>query len=700
MEERPLASSTHVTIRKRVACLFLLIAVIMVGLGCRLMYLQFYRSNWLTENAIDQRIRDIPVEAKRGTIFDRNGRELGVSVSTESVYAIPAEIVDVETTAAELAAILTLDRDKLAEKLKRRQAFTWIKRKVDNEIAKAVNALSLPGIGLTQESRRYYPNDNLAAHILGFTGIDSQGLDGVELTFDSYLKGRSGSIVVEYDARGHEIPSATHRFVPPIEGNNIYLTIDSVIQQIVERELEKVMQDTKAKAATIIAIQPQTGEILALANRPDYNPNQFAQYSPKNWRNIAIANSYEPGSTFKVITTTAVLGEKIVSENERFFDPGEVEVQGRTIHCWKAGGHGSQTFQEVVENSCNVGFVNVGLKLGSDSFYKYLIAFGMGKTTNVDLPGEAKGILIPKSQIKPINIATMAMGQSIAVTPLQLLTAVAAVANDGQRLRPQIVREVRGKKGEIIRGFTPDIVNQVVDKVTAQSVKGILESVVQNGTGKNAFIEGFRVAGKTGTAQKVGEGGYMQGKYVASFAGFAPADNPQIAMLIIIDEPEGLYYGGQIAAPVFGAIMKDVLQYLKITPRAIEPTSIDSKEPHIVVPSVINLLVAEATQELEKIGLHARIEETGERVADQIPKPGSRIPKESSILLYTITPRYGWGEITVPDCSGLSLREASDMLAELGLGIKLEGIGVKVIRQQPIAGSKVPAGTDITVVFE
>lgn len=700
MEEWLLASSTHVTIRKRVTCLFLLIAVIMAGLSCRLMYLQFYRSNWLTENAIDQRVRDIPVEAKRGTIFDRNGKELGISVSTESVYAIPAEIVDAEETAAKLAAILTLDKDKLATKLKKRQAFTWVKRKVDNETAKAVHLLDLPGIGLTQESQRYYPNDNLAAHILGFTGIDSQGLDGVELTFDSYLKGRSGSIVVEYDARGQEIPSATHRFVKPVEGHNIYLTIDIVIQQIIERELEKVMQDIKAKAATIIAIDPHTGEILALANRPDYNPNRFAEYAPKLWRNIAVSNAYEPGSTFKILTTTAALGEKVVSLNERFFDPGSIEVQGRTIHCWKDGGHGSQTFQEVVENSCNVGFVNVGLRLGVDSFYKYFAAFGLGKPTNIDLPGEANGIVINKSKVTPINIATMAMGQSIAVTPMQLVTAVAAVANDGQRLRPQIVREVRGINGEVIRGFTPDILNQVVDKATAQEVKKVLESVVENGTGKNAYIEGFRIAGKTGTAQKVGEGGYMPGKYVASFAGFAPVDNPQIVMVVIIDEPVGLYYGGQIAAPVFTGIMKDVLQYLKIAPQITESNATEKQETHTVVPSVINLLVPEAIQELKKAGLSARIEETGERVADQIPKPGSRIPKDSNILLYTMTPRYGLGEITVPDCSGQSLREAADMLAEVGLRINPVGVGLKATKQQPPPGSKALPGSEMTVYFE
>jgi stage V sporulation protein D (sporulation-specific penicillin-binding protein) len=575
-----------------------------------------------------------------------------------------------------------------------------VKRKVDMETAKAVNKLNLSGIGLTQENQRYYPNDNLAAHVLGFTGIDSQGLDGVELTFDSYLKGRSGSIVVEYDARGQEIPSATHRFVKPMEGYNIYLTIDIVIQQIIERELEKVLQDTKAQAATIIAIEPHTGEILALANRPDYNPNRFAEYAPKLWRNIAVSNAYEPGSTFKILTTTAALGEKVVSLNERFFDPGSVEVQGRTIHCWKDGGHGSQTFQEVVENSCNVGFVNVGLRLGEDSFYKYFTAFGLGKSTNVDLPGEAKGIIIPKPQVKPINLATMSMGQSIAVTPLQLVTAVAAVANDGQRLRPQIVREVKGKDGEIIRGFAPDIINQVVDTATAQEVKKVLESVVTNGTGKNAYIEGFRIAGKTGTAQKVGAGGYMPGKYVASFVGFAPADNPQIVMVVIIDEPVGLYYGGQIAAPVFTSVMNDVLQYLKIAPRAAATDTRVAQEPHIVVPSVINFLVPEAIQELKKAGLSVRIEETGERIADQIPKPGSRVPKDSSVLLYTLTPRYGISEITVPDCIGQSLREVADTLAEVGLRIHPAGVGVKATKQEPLPGTKVLPGSEITVFFE
>lgn len=599
-----------------------------------------------------------------------------------------------------LAAILALDPDKLSGILKRRQAFTWIKRKVDDEVAKEIKALNLAGIGLTQENRRYYPHDNLASHVLGFTGIDSQGLDGIELTFDNYLKGRNGSIVVEYDARGREIPQASHRFVKPIDGKDIYLTIDIVIQQIVERQLEQIMQETQAKAATIIAIAPHTGEILALANRPDYNPNRFAEFSPKLWRNIAVANTYEPGSTFKIITTTAVLGEKVVSLDERFFDPGSVEVQGRTIHCWKVGGHGSESFQEVVENSCNVGFVNAGLKLGSELFYKYLDAFGLGKLTNIDLPGEGKGIIIGKSRVQPLDIATMSMGQSIAVTPIQLVTAVSAVANDGQRLRPQIVREVKDKNGELVRGFQPDIIKQVVDPQIAQDVKKVLESVVENGTGKNAYLEGFRIAGKTGTAQKVGEGGYMQGKYIASFAGFTPADDPQIVMLVIIDEPVGLYYGGQIAAPAFAAGMKDILQYMNVMPRITKDATKETPESHIVVPSVINLSVPDAIQELHKIGLQARIEENGGRVFDQIPKPGSRIPKDSSVLLYTMTPRAGAGEVTVPDCSGKTVREAADILGAVGLSMNPVGSGPKGITQQPPPGNKVLPGTEITIFFE
>lgn len=694
-----MASASHVTIRKRVTVFFLVVSVVMSGLIGRLLYLQVYRSAWLTENAIDQRVREIPVEAKRGIIYDRLGRQLAVSVSAESVYAIPAEIRNPEETAARLAAILNLDAKNLAIKLKKRQAFTWVQRKVDAEIAQKIKLLNAPGIGLTQENRRYYPQDNLASHVLGFTGVDSQGLDGVEMTFDSYLRGRSGSIVVEYDARGREIPYTSHRYVAPIEGQNIYLTIDMVIQQIVEREMDRVMKETQARTVTIIVMQPQTGEILALANKPDYNPNRFAEYAPKLWRNNAVSNSYEPGSTFKIVTTAAALGERVVKLQDRFFDSGSIEVQGRHIRCWKHGGHGSQSFLEVVENSCNTGFVAVGLRVGADAFYRYIDNFGLNKHTGIDLPGEAKGITIDKAKVKPINLATISIGQSIAVTPIQLINAVSTVANEGILNRPQIVREVRDKNGQIIRGFQTDVVQRVLSAEIAREEKGVLEKVVEMGTGKNAYIEGFRVAGKTGTAQKVGAGGYSPDKYVASFVGFAPADNPQVAMIVIIDEPVGMYYGGQIAAPVFGAVMKDVLPYIKVTPQ-IAVSDKKTNDVHIEVPQVINQPVAEATKVLHKAGLTVRLEENGERVADLIPKPGSRVPKGTNVLLYTESPRYITGEVTVPDCLGRPLAEASTILTDVGLVIQPVGNGGKVIKQDPIPGSKTLPGTAIQLFVE
>lgn len=691
-------SVSHVIIRKRAALLFLFVVLVMIGLIGRLVYLQSWRSPWLAENAADQRVREIPVEARRGIIYDRQGRELAVSVSSDSVYAIPAEIRNAEETAAKLAAILQLDKENLAAKLKKRQSFTWVKRKIDAATALAVRKAGLPGIGLTQENRRHYPHGGTAAHVLGFTGIDSQGLDGVELTFDSYLRGRPGGIVVEYDARGREIPQATHRFVPPVEGQNLHLTVDLVIQQIIERELERVLKETQAQRVSAVVLAPATGEILALANKPDYDPNDFAAYSPKLWRNNIVSNAYEPGSTFKIVTASAGLAEKVVRVEDRFFDPGSVEVQGRHIHCWRHGGHGSQSFLEVVENSCNVGFVNVGLRLGADAFYRYITGFGFTKPTGIDLPGEAKGLIIDKSKVKPIDIATMSIGQSIAVTPIQLITAAAAIANDGQRLRPQIVREVRDRAGNLTRAFAPDPAAAVLDPKTAQTAKGILEKVVEEGTGKNAFLDGFRVAGKTGTAQKVGGGGYVAGRYVASFVGFAPADNPQIALLIIIDEPVGPYYGGLIAAPVFSAMARDILLYLKVVPQP-GPVAKDAKETHVVVPAVINLPVADAVRELQKAGLAARVEEAGERVADQVPKPGSRLPSGSGVLLYTQSPRYPAGEITVPDLTGRSVKEAADLLADLGLIIRPEGGGGPAVRQDPAPGAKSGPGGRITVQF-
>lgn len=352
-----------------------------------------------------------------------------------------------------------------------------------------------------------------------------------------------------------------------------------------------------------------------------------------------------------------------------------------------------------MENSCNTGFVAVGLRVGSESFYQYIENFGFGKHTGIDLPGEAKGITIDKAKVKPINLATISIGQSIAVTPIQLINAVSAVANDGKLNRPQIVREVRDKTGQLVREFQPDSVRQVLSSEIARAEKGVLEKVVEEGTGRNAYIEGFRIAGKTGTAQKVGAGGYLPDKYVASFAGFAPADNPQVAMLVIVDEPIGIYYGGQIAAPVFGAVMKDLLPYLKVTPQVTSQAK-ETQSIHIEVPSIINLAVSEATKVLDKAGLTVRLEEKGDRVTDQIPKPGSRVPKGSTVLLYMNNPRYIAEAVTVPDCTGQSISQAAAIMTEVGLLTQTIGTGKTVIKQNPPGGSKAIPGEVIQFFLE
>lgn len=626
-----LASTAHVVIRKRVALFFVLFTMLLSGLGLRLVYLQGYQNEWLTERAEDQRIRLIPVEAKRGTIYDRNGKILAESVSALSVYAIPAEVENITESAAALAAVLNLDAEKIAKKLARRQSFVWLARRVDTETADAVRALRLAGVDVSEESRRTYPNGQVGAHILGFVGADNQGLDGIELTMNRYLLGTGGGVVAEYDASGKEIPYAPYRYEKPTVGQDVYLTLDLVLQQLAERELARVVEETGAKGGSILLMDPRSGEVLAMANRPTYDPNQFGEYPASSWRNIGVTNTYEPGSTFKVLTTAAALNEGVVTVDDRFFDGGDIEVQGRRIHCWKHGGHGSVSFREVVEGSCNVGFVGVGLRLGAERFYPYLRLFGLGCATGISLPGEATGIMIPEAKAVPINLATMAMGQSIAVTPIQLLSAVSAAINGGIWHEPRIVREVRDASGGVVESFASGEGRRVIREEVSAVVRELLEGVVANGTGKNGALEGYRVGGKTGTAQKVGAGGYMQGKYIASFVGFLPADAPELAMLVVIDEPTGMYYGGQIAAPVFPALMKDAVDYYKIA-----RTEVSEKEEVVSLVDVPDVVGREMNDGMR---LLAEAELTAECIGEgiitaQVPSMASQVPKGTKVLLY------------------------------------------------------------------
>lgn len=699
--------------KKRIFIIFLIIFGCMLGLVGRLAYIQFAMAGKLQDLVLDQRLRDIPVEPKRGIIYDREKRELAVSASVDSIYAVPSEVKNPEETARHLAAELGMEEKDVYDKITRRRAFEWVKRKVEQNVGKKIRILiqekKVTGIGITEESRRFYPKGMLAAHVIGFAGIDSQGLYGIEKSYDQELKGTPGKIKVERDGHNRVIPFAAQKYEPPSDGNNVYLTIDEVVQHIAEREAEKALDENSAKNVSIIIMQPKTGEILALVNKPSFDPNDYQKYDQSLWRNAAISDSYEPGSTFKVITTAAALEEKIANENTRFYCPGHIKIPGSTIKCWKAGGHGSQSLAEVVENSCNVGFVQLGLELGQEKFYQYVKNFGFGQKTDLDLIGEATGILIPESRLKSVDLARVAFGQSISVTPVQLVSAVSAVANGGQLLKPHIVRQITNSNGEVIKDLQPEPVKQVLTKAAADRTLTLLEQVVSQGTGKNAQVPGYLVGGKTGTAQKVIDGRYADGKYIASFIGVAPVDDPQIVVLVIIDEPSGgAYYGGQIAAPVAGSVMKDVLQYLSIKPNQPIPgdsnKTMDSselgEEELVTVPSAINFFADDAGEVLTKAGFKVTLSGEGEVIWQQTPLPGARVPKGTEIIL-SLQPKIepGANLVTVPDLTGLTMRDAAKVLADLGLLLHPQGTGVAVKQEVP-PGTKVAIRSPITVFFE
>ncbi|MGE4271370.1 MAG: penicillin-binding transpeptidase domain-containing protein [Desulfitobacterium sp.] len=643
--------SPYVVMRKRIAFLFFCVSAFLVVLIVRLAFVQLAQGAILSDKADESHFRGVPVAAKRGNIEDRNGDVLAMSVSTETVYAVPAQVRSskrAEEIAHTLSGILEMQPEQVLEKITKRSALEYVKKRVTAEVATQVRALELPGIGVTEDSVRYYPNGTLAAHIIGFAGIDNQGLEGIELTRDSALIGVPGAVLTEFAANGIPLPFANQMYVTPKNGNTVRLTIDKNIQAFAERELQKLMSGQGAnmngqapKSASILVMDPTTGEVLALASAPTYDPNYYQNYEQSTRRNIAIQNGYEPGSTFKIITLAAALEEKKISPNGSFFDPGGITILGKTVHCWKHGGHGSQTFTQVVENSCNPGFVEMGQRLGTDKFYKYLADFGFGKKTGIEMSGEAVGILANKKRATALDLATMSIGQTNNVTAIQLLTAVSAVANGGTLMKPQLVKEIVGPTGKVIESFEPQEVHRVIKEETSKTARQMLESVVTNGTGYRAFLPGYRVAGKTGTAQKVANGAYIQGEYVASFIAFAPADNPKLAILCVIDGVP--FYGGSVAAPPVRGVLLDSLKYLNVemdmkAPLTLGKPRLDMVIPPIKkaakVPSVLGLTYAEADKELKKAGFTIMTEGNGSIVLDQIPHADSLVEAQSSVLVY------------------------------------------------------------------
>lgn len=633
--------------RRRMLVALAIGSLLFLALIFRLGYVQLWKGQELADRAENSWRRDIPFTAKRGEIVDRNGVALAYDVSSPTVMAVPAQIVDARRSAELLAQTLDMAENDVYTMITKNSLVVKLQpggRKITTDKAQQVRDLELPGIYVAEDNKRYYPYGSLAAHILGFTGIDSQGLTGLELKYDEYLQGISGHVSFLADARGRQMPGSTDRYEQPREGLSLQLTIDKHIQSIVEREMDQAMLQHQPQSMVAIAMDPNTGEVLAMASRPTYEPGNYKAYAAEVYnRNLPIWMTYEPGSTFKIITLAAALEEgKVDLHNDYYYDKGYIEVAGARLRCWKKGGHGSQSFLQVVENSCNPGFVTLGQRLGEEKLFEYIRNFGFGSKTGIDLSGEENGIMFKPSQVGPVELATTAFGQGVSVTPIQQIAAVSAAINGGKLFKPYVAKAwLHPETGETIMQTEPQLVREVISEETSEQVRLALESVVANGTGRNAYIDGFRVGGKTGTAQKAVGGRYLADEHIVSFIGFAPADDPQIVIYVAIDDPQGIQFGGLVAAPVVRNMMEDALRYLDVQPRKDQLVKTYRKEfgelPHMEVPDLIGMTVSDIFHDL---GSSFQIVKSGvgSTVISQAPKPGTRLEQGSAIRVYMADP--------------------------------------------------------------
>jgi len=631
---------SNVTVRKRLLIFFLVGLMVFLLIDLRLGYVQLYIGNILTGKAKDSWSRNIPFEPKRGEILDRNGIALATNLSAPTIYVVPRQVENPQETAEKLANALDASVDETFKEISKQQSSVRLSkgRKISHEKAKEIKSLELKGVYIAEDSIRYYPNGEYLSHVLGFTGIDNQGLMGIELSYDEELRGEKGYVKFYADAKGKRMENMVDDYRPPTNGNNLYLTIDSKIQTIMEREFDIAEATYSPDGIVGIAMDPKTGEILAMASRPTFDPSKYQEVPSEVYnRNLPVWSTYEPGSTFKIITLAAALEEKKVNlENEHFYDGGHVEVGGSTLHCWKRGGHGSQTFLEVVQNSCNPGFVELGNRLGKEMLFSYINKFGFGKRTGIDLAGEGTGILFNLERVGPVEQATTAFGQGVSVTPIQQVAAVSAAVNGGILYTPYVAKKLVDPLTEkVTMEKTPQEKRRVISEDTSKKVREALETVVALGSGKGAYIEQYRVGGKTGTAQKVKDGVYLKDNHIVSFIGFAPADDPEVVVYVAVDNPKGtIQFGGVVAAPIVGNIMKDALIQLNVKPRegGLEKEKAWNDPVMVAIPDLTGLSIEELRTQL--VSLNLDIAGKGDKVVKQSPEPGTKVKEGSTIRIY------------------------------------------------------------------
>ena len=717
-------TKTSNTTKKRLVFVFVVVLVLIIGLTFRLGYIQIASGEELKKGALEQWTRGIEIKAKRGIIYDRNGKKLAVNISSYTVWANPADIKDKTFTAKKVAEILDLDEKVVYEKITKSVDAEKIKQWISKEEAKELRNAKLSGISVIDDNKRFYPYEDFAPYILGFTNIDNDGLDGIEKTYDKYLSGSPGRWIKTTDASGRQMPYDGEKIIDAEDGLNVVLTIDEAIQHFAEKAAMESLMETQAKNVSIIVMEPKTGDVLAMANLPHYNPNnpreplddgkkqiwqdlsmeelQKEWYSM--WRNFAISDVYEPGSTFKTVVAAAALEEGVANIDTNFYCNGFIrDIPGAVLKCSRwYNPHGPQTLKEGMDNSCNIVFVDLGRKLGKEKLYKYIKAFGFGETTGIELLGEQAGIIPPNIDvIREVNLATMSYGHGIAVTPIQLINAVNAMANGGYLMKPRIVSQLIDNEGNIIMENETEIIRQVISKTTSDTMMEMMESVVTNGTGTNAYVPGYKVAGKTGTAQKIIDGKYAPGKYIGSFLAVAPATDPKVSVLVIVDEPVGVYYGGSVAAPVAGKLIEEILDYMEIEPEFTEEEK-EQFEYMVKVPDVRGKTIGEAG----RILLENQLKYTSEsfnikedsKIIDQFPSPDMEVSKGSIVDLYLDEEFKLENKVILPNLIGRSKEDVMKILEGLGLKYYFIGEGT-VIKQVPEPNSQVDKNSTIEVEF-
>lgn len=633
-----------------IICVIMVAAIVLTG---RLGYFMIYKSEEYAARAQALHERERAIKAERGSIYDRNGVEIATNRPVCTISVIHSQITDSERVIQVLSDLLGLSEERVRKRVEKISSIERIKSNVDKEIADKIREYDLDGVMVDEDYKRYYPFDSLASKVIGFTGSDNQGIIGLEVKYEEYLKGIDGTILTLTTAYGVEIENAAEDRIEPQPGNDLFISLDVNIQKYAEQAAQKVLLRKNANNVKLIVMNPQDGKIYAMVNVPEFNLNDpytlideiVTEYegvtlSPEKknellngmWRNACISDTYEPGSAFKIVTATAALEEKVVELTDGFSCPGFKRVEDRIIRCHKAGGHGSQTFVEGIKNSCNPVFMEIGARVGVDNMYKYYDRFGLFRKTGIDLPGEANSIMHKKENIGAVELATMSFGQSFQITPLQLLTASSAVINGGKLVTPHLGVEIKAPDGRIVKTLKYETDSGAVTKETSETMKELLEAVVADGTGKRAYLPGFRIGGKTATSEKLPR---RSGRYISSFIGFAPANDPQVIALVLIDEPTGIYYGGTIAAPVVAELFDNILPYMGIEESYTETEKEKFNIGSFMVPDFIGKTKAEV-KELLKIYEFGEIYSPGEgeKVTEQFPLSGEKVKKNSDLILY------------------------------------------------------------------